>query len=143
MAGAARAARTRHGGRSQGSADAAGTTAQLMRARLPPHCSSTAPLIHCAAHPLRRSSTAPQDAPEAAGRPDYAFMAFGAGPRKCIGLKFALHEAAITLARLLQRYSFSPDPVLQEFPPPMRHGVTTGFKEGVWLRVTERPQAIH
>jgi enediyne biosynthesis protein E7 len=38
----------------------------------------------------------------------FAFMAFGAGPRVCLGEQFALTEAALLTARLLQRYDIQP-----------------------------------
>jgi cytochrome P450 len=44
--------------------------------------------------------------PEAAAeRPRYTYMPFGGGPRQCIGVNFALYEAKLVLATLLQRYS--------------------------------------
>lgn len=39
-----------------------------------------------------------------AGRPKFAYVPFAAGPRMCIGAGFALMEAQITLAMVLQRY---------------------------------------
>jgi len=36
-----------------------------------------------------------------------AYIPFGAGPRICIGLSFALSEAQIVLARLLSRYKIN------------------------------------
>lgn len=45
-------------------------------------------------------------APEAvAERPRYTYLPFGGGPRVCIGNNFALYEAKLVLATLLQRYS--------------------------------------
>jgi cytochrome P450 len=36
-----------------------------------------------------------------------AYIPFGAGPRICIGLSFALSEAQIVMAQLLSRYKIS------------------------------------
>lgn len=45
-------------------------------------------------------------APDAAhGRPKHAYLPFGAGPRVCIGNHFALMEAKIILATVIQRYA--------------------------------------
>jgi cytochrome P450 len=50
-------------------------------------------------------------APEAeAARHRYAYFPFGAGPRACIGSHFALMEAIIALAVLLQRFRLQADP---------------------------------
>ena len=43
-----------------------------------------------------------------------AFMAFGNGPRYCIGMKFALMEIKITLCKLLLNYEFLPPTDFQE-----------------------------
>lgn len=44
-------------------------------------------------------------APEqAAGRPRYAYIPFGAGPRMCIGASFALQEAILILATIARRF---------------------------------------
>jgi cytochrome P450 len=42
-----------------------------------------------------------------AARPRYAYLPFGGGPRQCIGVNFALYEAKLVLATLLQRFSFA------------------------------------
>ena len=42
-------------------------------------------------------------APEAAGRPEAAWMAFGNGVRNCVGMRMAQAEAKLTIALLYQR----------------------------------------
>jgi cytochrome P450 len=37
-----------------------------------------------------------------------AWVAFGVGPRKCLGMRFALSEIKITIIRLLQNYTIIP-----------------------------------
>ena len=36
----------------------------------------------------------------------FAYMPFGAGPRICVGAQFALAEAGLVLAMLVQRFEF-------------------------------------
>lgn len=44
------------------------------------------------------------DTARAAARPGAVFKPFGTGARSCIGRQFALHEATMTIARLIHRY---------------------------------------
>ena len=66
-------------------------------------------------------------------KPDrYAYLPFGDGPRICIGASFAVQEAVIILATLLERFRFKsvkgvdPDPVMI---------ITLRPEGGVWLEV--------
>jgi len=73
--------------------------------------------------------------PEAeVGRHRCAWIPFGAGPRVCIGLHFALMEAQLVLAEMLQRYHF--DALEPSRPDP----ATTLRPAGTMpVRVTQRP----
>ena len=45
-----------------------------------------------------------------------AFFPFGAGPRSCVGMNFAINEAKIALSMILQRYSFTLSPAYVHSP---------------------------
>jgi cytochrome P450 len=47
--------------------------------------------------------------PEAPPPPRFAFMPFGAGPRICVGAQFAMAEAVLVLASLVQRFRITLD----------------------------------
>jgi cytochrome P450 len=42
------------------------------------------------------------------GRPRFAYLPFGGGPRTCVGLNFAMTEIQVVLALLLQRFRLEP-----------------------------------
>lgn len=69
--------------------------------------------------------------PDAPPPPRFAYLPFGAGPRICVGAQFALTEAVLVLAALVQRFIITredPRPVLPvaivttqpDHPPPFR-----------------------
>jgi cytochrome P450 len=73
-------------------------------------------------------------APENESRiPRYQYMPFGAGPRVCIGMSFAMMEATAMLATLLQHARF--ETVEGEEPVPVAR-VTLIPRDGMKLRVT-------
>ncbi len=45
--------------------------------------------------------------PDAPAVPRFAYLPFGAGPRVCVGAQFALTEAVLVLAMLVQRFEFA------------------------------------
>jgi len=70
---------------------------------------------------------------------DYAFMPFGAGPRKCVGDAFAVLEGSVTLAMVLRGFTF-------EFAAPTANpsdvgtstGATIHTKNGLWMKLKAR-----
>ncbi len=67
--------------------------------------------------------------------PRFAYMPFGGGPRICIGERFALMEAVLLLAALLQRFRF--DYAGKEPPAPFP-SVTLRPAGGVPMRLQQR-----
>jgi cytochrome P450 len=61
-----------------------------------------------------------------AARPKFAYIPFGAGPRGCIGIHFAMIEAQVIVASIAQRYrvellpdqSIRPEPLITLRPAP-------------------------
>ena len=43
----------------------------------------------------------------------YAYMPFGAGPRLCIGQRFAMNEMQMCLAKMIDKFEFTPVPVFK------------------------------
>ncbi len=67
--------------------------------------------------------------------PKYAYFPFGGGPRVCIGQSFALMEAEIILATIVQRFHLALVPGQDIIPEPT---ITLHAKHGIQLRIVER-----
>lgn len=75
-------------------------------------------------------------APEAIeGRPRYAYMPFGGGPRVCLGRNFAMMEGPIVLGTLLQRYRIRPATEKVAEPEAM---ISLRPRKGAWIRLEAR-----
>lgn len=66
----------------------------------------------------------------------FAYIPFGAGPRLCIGQQFAMLEATIILAMMMQRYHVTLAPDGPSIVP--ETAVTLRPKHGVWVQVNQR-----
>lgn len=64
----------------------------------------------------------------------FAYIPFGGGPRLCIGKQFALLEATVILAMMMQRYKVTPSPMAPAIVP--ETAVTLRPKNGVWVQIT-------
>ena len=64
----------------------------------------------------------------------FQFLPFGAGPRNCIGMRFALMEIKVALARILIKFKFVASPETQ-VPLKIHAGITLSAKDGVLVRV--------
>ena len=73
----------------------------------------------------------------AKGLPRYAYFPFGAGPRTCIGNHFAMMEAILLLAIIVQRYHLE---LLPGQRLELQPSVTLRAKKGIRMRVTQRAQ---
>lgn len=69
----------------------------------------------------------------------FAWLAFGGGPRGCIGVRFAMMEARLAIARLVRRFQL--DACDRTDRPTLQcrsRGLLIYHANGVWLSVSER-----
>jgi cytochrome P450 family 6 len=71
-------------------------------------------------------------------RSPYSFLAFGQGPRNCIGMRFALLQVKTAIARLVFNYRIlrSEKTVEHLIPDPMSRSMMP--KGGIWVKVQKR-----
>jgi cytochrome P450 len=77
--------------------------------------------------------------PEAAAVPPHGWMAFGAGPRVCVGWRLAVTEAVCALAKLYSAVTLTLEP--GQDPLPLRATITMSPKNGVKVRPVLRAGA--
>ncbi|EIE26674.1 cytochrome P450 [Coccomyxa subellipsoidea C-169] len=65
---------------------------------------------------------------------------FGDGIRACIGARFALMEAKVTLVRMYQRFTFELEP--GQVPLKIRNNITISPENGVLVRTIPRPATL-
>lgn len=64
----------------------------------------------------------------------FQYLPFGAGPRRCIGMRFALIEIKVVLVKILMKYKFERSPETK-VPLDVHEGFTLMAKDGVLVRV--------
>lgn len=71
--------------------------------------------------------------------PRCAYFPFGAGPRVCIGKAFSMMEAILTLAMVVQKFSFT---LVQQHSIELLPSITLRPKQGVKMMLTRREASL-
>jgi cytochrome P450 len=76
---------------------------------------------------------------EVAKRPRYSYFPFGGGPRVCLGNRFAMMEAKIMMAMVIQRYRLSVLPGQEIVAEPM---ITLRPRDGIQMGLERREDGL-
>ncbi|XP_050680809.1 cytochrome P450 9e2-like isoform X2 [Leptidea sinapis] len=68
-------------------------------------------------------------------RPSHLFLAFGAGPRNCIGLRFAMFSAKLAMVSLLKNFKFTSCPKTEQPIQFHKSSMLLKAKTGLWVHV--------
>ncbi|MEU5903155.1 cytochrome P450 [Micromonospora sp. NPDC047527] len=78
------------------------------------------------------------DPSRSGGRPRYAYVPFGAGPRFCVGNNLGLMEATFVIAMVVRELRLTGDPAYRVIPEPM---LSLRIRGGLPMRVTAEDAA--
>ncbi len=73
-----------------------------------------------------------------AKRHPYAFLGFGIGPRSCIGMRLALLQVKISLAKLVYNYKLVPGEKMPKKLEVDPTSINSGALGGVWVKLQKR-----
>ncbi|KAJ0176625.1 hypothetical protein K1T71_007804 [Dendrolimus kikuchii] len=73
-------------------------------------------------------------------RPSHLFLPFGAGPRNCIGLRFAMISAKLAMVALLKNYRFSTSPKTENPITFHKRAIFLKPQSGLWIHVEKLKQ---
>lgn len=75
---------------------------------------------------------------EKKSRHPMSFLAFGTGPRNCLGIRFAMMEIKLTMGTIVQHFRFKTCSRTEVPLPLVTRGALTHPRDGVWLTLEAR-----